>query len=168
MPTLYTRRWLNAATTTRSLLAHRGPKSAWELTKHEQLKLIYDQRLVRTGNQSNSYSLPLGMQKWCCHTGRQLGRFSQSQHNLTGQCINPTPSIAAPHPWAPGFQCLQFQLSANNCGPKMLGQASRSKQFINLKLHNVPSCLIKISHSPALAHLGQESLFPSLCLRPSH
>jgi len=44
--------------------------------------------------------------------------FLQSKHNLTGQCVNPTPGIAAPHPWAPGFQCLQFQLSANNCGPK--------------------------------------------------
>ena len=94
------------------------------------------------------------MQKWCCHTGRQLGRFSQSQHNLTGQCINPTPSIAAPHPWAPGFQCLQFQLSANNCGPKMLGQASRSKQFISFKWYPVLSSILK--SCSILLHPAQE------------
>ena len=75
-----------------------------------------------------------------CKTAWQ---FPTNEHNLTGQRVNPTPSTAAPHPWAPGFQCLQFQLSANNCGPKMLDQDSRNKQFISFKWHPLLSSILK-------------------------
>ena len=45
---------------------------------------------------------------------------------------------------------------------------SRNKQFINLKLHNAPSCMIK-SHPALLCSTWVRShCFPTLYLRPSH
>lgn len=88
-----------------------------------------------------------GIHKQCSRTARQPGSFLQSEHNLTGKRVNPTLSTAAPHPWAPGFQCLQFQLPANNCGPKMLDQDSRNKQFISLKWYPLLSSILKPCHT---------------------